>query len=98
MINNSNVVESLFDAAKYTHGPLLGFYFAGLFTKIQVKDKYIPIVAILAPVLSYIINYVSAEYLGYQFGFELIILNGLLTVIGMWIVSKKREEKILEVI
>ncbi len=96
VINNSNVVESLFDAAKYTYGPLLGFYFAGLFTKIQVKDKYIPIVAILAPVLSYIINYTSAEYLGYQFGFELIILNGLLTVIGMWIVSKKREDKILE--
>ena len=98
VINNDNVVQSLFDAAKYTYGPLLGFYFAGLFTKIRVKDKYIPVVAILAPVLSYIINYRSADYLGYQFGFELIILNGLLTVIGMWIVSKKREDKIPEVL
>lgn len=92
-VNNDNVVQSLFDAAKYTYGPLLGFYFAGLFTNIQVKDKWIPLVAIAAPVLSYGINNSSHLFMDYKFGFELIILNGLLTVLGMWIFSDKKPAK-----
>ena len=91
VINNDNVVQSLFDAAKYTYGPLLGFYFAGLFTKLQVKDKFMPLVAILAPILSYAFNWYAAEFLDYNIGFELIIFNGFLTVMGMWIISKKDE-------
>ena len=89
LINNDNVVQSLFDAAKYTYGPLLGFFFAGLFTNIQVKDNFMPYVAIAAPILSYFINLYSVDLFAYKFGFELIILNGFLTVIGMWIFSKK---------
>ena len=96
VINDDNVIQSLFDAAKYTYGPLLGFYFAGLFTKIQVKDKFIPIVAILAPILSFLINRYMFQITGYQFGFELIILNGLLTVIGMWILRQKNPHKSLD--
>jgi Na+/proline symporter len=90
-INDDNVIQSLFDAAKYTYGPLLGFFFAGLFTKLQVKDRFIPIVAIAAPVLSYILNSYSLEYFGYQFGFELLIINGIFTVLGMWILRTKKE-------
>lgn len=96
VINDDNVIQSLFDAAKYTYGPLLGFFFAGLFTKLQVKDKYIPLVAIAAPILSYILNTYSHDVLGYQFGFELIIINGLFTVIGMWLLSVKNPEPTLE--
>jgi hypothetical protein len=54
-----------------------------------VKDKYIPIVAIAAPILSYIVNNYTFDITGYQFGFELIILNGLFTVLGMWILRTK---------
>jgi Na+/proline symporter len=92
VINNDSVIQSLFDAAKYTYGPLLGFYFAGLFTKIQVKDRFIPIVAIAAPILSYLLNSYSHDLIGYQFGFELIIINGFLTVLGMWILRTKDAE------
>lgn len=98
-INNDNVVQSLFDMAKYTYGPLLGFFFTGLFTKIQVKDKYVPFVAIAAPIISYIINNYSYDVLGYKFGFELIILNGLLTVFGMWLLrTKKGSDTKIEVV
>lgn len=96
-INDDNVIQSLFDAAKYTYGPLLGFYFAGLFTKLKVKDKFIPIVAILAPVLSYILNTFSLQLFGYKFGFELIIINGFFTVMGMWILSSKSTDTKVEI-
>ena len=92
VVNNDNVVQSLFDAAKYTYGPLLGFYFAGLFTKIKVRDKMMPFVAIAAPLISYLINHYSHLFMDYKFGFELIILNGMLTVIGMWIFSSRSSE------
>jgi Na+/proline symporter len=96
-INDDNVIQSLFDAAKYTYGPLLGFYFAGLFTKLKVKDKFIPIVAIAAPILSYILNTFSLELIGYKFGFELIIINGFFTVMGMWILRSKDTDTKFEI-
>jgi Na+/proline symporter len=97
VINDDNVIQSLFDAAKYTYGPLLGFYFAGLFTKLKVKDKFIPIVAIAAPILSYILNTFSLELIGYKFGFELIIINGFFTVMGMWILRSKDTDTKFEI-
>lgn len=88
--NNQSVISSVFKAAGYTYGPLLGLFFFGLFTKIQVKDKFIPIVCISAPILSYIINYFSPLWFnGYQIGFEILIINGLLTFIGMWFLKKQ---------
>ena len=89
VINDSNVIQSLFDAAKYTYGPLLGFYFTGMFTKIRVKDKYMPVVAIAAPVLSYLISVVAKDYFGVHIGFELLLVNGFLTFLGMVIFSDR---------
>ena len=93
LINDSNVIQSLFDAAKYTYGPLLGFYFAGMFTKIKVQDKYMPLVAILAPVLSYLINTVARDYFDLNIGFELLLVNGFLTVLGMFIFQDRNENE-----
>jgi Na+/proline symporter len=95
-INDSNVIQSLFDAAKYTYGPLLGFYFAGMFTKINVQDKMMPLVAIMAPILSYLINIVARDYFDINIGFELLLVNGFLTVLGMFIFQdRSKEESIL---
>ena len=77
-INDQSVIKSLFTVAGYTYGPLLGMFSFGLFTKYQVKDKLVPIIAILSPVICYILN------LYIPFGFELLILNGLITF--FWIV------------
>ncbi len=96
-INNQAVIAQLFTFAGYTYGPLLGLYAFGLFTKIKVKNRFIPIVAIIAPILSYIISTYSPVLLnGYQIGFELLIINGILTFIGLLIIGLYNTNKILE--
>ena len=92
LINNDAVINELFTWAGYTYGPLLGLYMFGLFTKLQVKDKWVPLICIISPIICYTINSYSVELMnGYKFGFEMIILNGLLTYIGLWVISKKAE-------
>lgn len=90
-INDQSVIAAIFTAAGYTYGPLLGLYAFGLFTKLNVRDKYVPIVAVLAPVISYMISiYAPIWFDGYKFGFELLILNGLLTFIGLYLIRLAR--------
>jgi len=89
LINNQAIINQLFTFAGYTYGPLLGFYAFGLFTKYQVHDKWVPLVAIAAPVLTFIMSYFSESiFNGYQFGFELLIINGLMTIAGLLIIRK----------
>ncbi|MEP5338527.1 MAG: sodium:solute symporter [Algibacter sp.] len=86
-----SVIWELFKAAGYTYGPLLGLFAFGIFTKNQLKDKYVWIVAIIAPILSYIINANSVDLLnGYQIGFEILIVNGLLTFLGLILIRRKQ--------
>ena len=84
----------LFDIAGYTYGPLLGLFSFGLFIKNrQPNDKAVPFIAILSPIISYLLNIYSEElFFGYKFGFEILIVNGLLTFIGLLTFSKKIEE------
>ncbi len=88
-INDQAVIAKLFTIAGYTYGPLLGLYAFGLFTKYSVKDKWVPIIAIVSPILCYLLS-IFSEYLfnGYKFGFELLIVNGLFTFIGLYLVKK----------
>ena len=87
-INDQNVISAIFTVAGYTYGPLLGLYAFGLFTKYQVYDKYVWVVAVISPVLTYFINQNSEDILGgYKFGFELLILNGIITFAGMGILT-----------
>lgn len=90
VINNESVINSLFTVAGYTYGPLLGMYSFGLFTKRNVIDKYVPYIAITSPIICYLINLYSEKlFNGYRFGFELLILNGLITFIGLLVFSRK---------
>lgn len=88
-IADKSVINKLFEFAGYTYGPLLGLYTYGLFTKWQVKDKWVPLVAILSPALSYIISINSLAWLGFEFGFFILILNGLLTFLGLVLIRTK---------
>jgi SSS family transporter len=84
-----NVISSLLQVASYTYGPLLGLFAFGIFTKINIKDRYVWVVAILSVVLSYFINAYSVQiFNGYVFGYELLIVNGLLTFIGLYLIRK----------
>jgi Na+/proline symporter len=90
-LNDDSIVNKLFTFAGYTYGPLLGLYSFGLFTNRKVEDKYVPIIAIAAPVISYILNQNSVDWFwNYKFGFELLIVNGGLTFLGLLLISTKR--------
>lgn len=82
-LNNQSIITTIFDIAGYTYGPLLGLFAFGLCSRSKLRDKYVPIVAILAPVITYIVCYISPRYWNYSFGFEKILLNGAMTVIGL---------------
>ena len=91
LIKDESVIKELFVAAGYTYGPLLGLFSFGLFTKFNVKDKWVPIVCIVSPLLCYGLKQNSeAWFNGYQIGFELLIINGLLTFVGLLFLAKKR--------
>jgi Na+/proline symporter len=89
-LNDQSVINAVFLIAGYTYGPLLGLYSFGLFTSYQVRDKWVPFLALLAPLISFILSSQSEKWFwGYEFGFELLILNGLLMFAGLWMVRKK---------
>ncbi|MCP2043641.1 sodium:solute symporter [Pontibacter sp. HSC-36F09] len=88
-INSQSLITTVLQVTGYTYGPLLGLYSFGLFTRRQVRDRYVPAICVAAPVLTYIISANSvAWFYGYQFGFEVLILNGFLTFVGLWAVSE----------
>jgi solute:Na+ symporter, SSS family len=89
-INNKAVIDKLFTIAGYTYGPLLGLYSFGLFTKRIVKDKVTPFIAILSPLACFFLSkYSMLLFNNYKFGFELLLLNGLLTFTGLYLFSSK---------
>ena len=89
-INDQSVINAVFVIAGYTYGPLLGLYAFGLFTKHQVKDNFVPFLAVSAPILTFIISQNSeALFWGYKFGFEALILNGMLMFMGLYLIRKR---------
>ena len=82
-IKDESVIAKLFVFTGYTYGPFLGLFSFGMFSKWQVKDKLVPIIAILSPILSYIISINSLAWFGFEFGFFILILNGALTFLGL---------------
>jgi len=93
VISNDAVINELFKAAGYTYGPLLGLFSFGMFTNLKINDKLVIPVCIIAPLISYLINKFSVVLFGgFQLGFLIIALNGLLTFIGLWAISYKSSE------
>lgn len=87
-INEKALIEAVLNVASYTYGPLLGLFAFGLVTKRRVFDKLVPLVCLISPVLSYILNANSTAWFnGYRFSFELLLVNGLITMGGLWIIS-----------
>ena len=88
LLNNDAIINQLFRAAGYTYGPLLGLFTFGMFTKINIRDRWVWLVCLVAPLLTVLIDLNSEALLGgFKFGSMLIALNGLLTFIGLWLLS-----------
>ena len=85
--NNDSIIDAIYTIASYTYGPLLGLFAFGLFTKWQPRDKFVPVVAILSPFVCYAIDRAVYESTGYQFGYEMLMFNGLLTFVGLSLLS-----------
>lgn len=91
-INDKSIVYLIMNVAGYTYGPLLGLFAFGILTKRTISLKFaILSVALIAPVITYTINELFINYSEYRIGVELIVLNGLLTFIGLWLVSNKKQ-------
>lgn len=90
LLNNTSVIDAVYILASYTYGPILGMFAFGIFTRKQVRDRYIPVVAIASPILCYILQRNSQAWFGgYQFSYELLIFNALFTFIGLCLLIKK---------
>lgn len=84
LLNNTSVIDAVYTLASYTYGPILGLFIFGIFVKKQVRDKYVPWVAIAAPVACYVLQKNSKSWFnGYEFSYELLIFNALFTIIGL---------------
>lgn len=88
-VNNRSVIDAIYMIASYTYGPLLGLFAFGLFTKRKPNDRYVPFICIASPLICFSIEYFTRKFLGYRFGYELLMLNGFITFMGLWSISRK---------
>ncbi len=93
MVNKENVVYAIFTIAGYTYGPLLGLFAYGLFTKRNTLDKAVPYIAIFAPIAVWILDYNSMAWFNIKLGFEVLMINGALTFLLLWLFSFAKNSK-----
>lgn len=90
LINDNSMIGLILKMAAFTYGPLLGLFAFGIFTKFQVKDKWVPYICIAAPTISFLIDKYQENFFGdFKIGLELLIINGLITFFGLWLIRKK---------
>ncbi len=90
LIKDESVISKLFTFAGYTYGPLLGLYSFGLFTKWKVRDKLVPVIAILSPIASYAISFACMKWFEFDFGFFILAVNGFLTFLGLILIRRQQ--------
>jgi len=89
VVNSTSLIDAIYIICSYTYGPLLGLFAYGLLTKRSVNDRWVPYIAVASPLLCYAIDYGVGQATGYHFGYELLMLNGLITFVGLYISSKR---------
>ena len=87
-LNSTSLIDAIYILASYTYGPLLGLFVFGLFTKKQPNDRLVPYICIVSPLLCYALDMVAQRLWDYHFGYELLMLNGLLTFAGLYFTRK----------
>ena len=89
-LNSTSVIDAVYRLASYTYGPILGLFAFGMCCKTPVKDKWVPVVAILAPIFCLILDLNSVAWFnGYHFSYEILLINALFTMAGLWLIRKK---------
>ena len=91
LLNTQSVIDAVYKLASYTYGPILGMFAFGLACRKPVRDKWVPLVAVLSPILCYVLQSHSEQWLGgYRFGYELLLVNALLTALGLCLLIRKK--------
>ena len=89
VINSTSVIDAIYIVLSYTSGPLLGLFAYGILTKRGVNDRLVPYICVAAPVICFAINQITVSLTGYKFGYELLMLNGMLVFLGMYLTSHR---------
>jgi len=89
VLNSTNVIDAIYILCSYTYGPLLGLFAFGLLTKRHANDRMVPYICLASPVICYLLDMMVGQLTGYRFGYELLMLNGLFTFLGLWL-SKRQ--------
>lgn len=92
-LNSTSVIDAIYILCSYTYGPLLGLFAFGLFTRRKPCDKLVPYIAVASPIVCFALEKTAMQCWGYKFGYELLMINGLLTFMGLYasgIVGRKR--------
>ncbi|EKF54686.1 na+/solute symporter [Galbibacter marinus] len=93
--STGDIITSIFKVAGYTYGPLLGLFLLGIFTKVRIKDKFTPIICVIAPVLTYITNELLIHYFNFDLGFMNVFINALITVIFLVLIRTTDDKKLV---
>lgn len=88
-VGSQSIIDTIYVLAAYTYGPLLGMFAFGMFTRRLPRDRFVPYVALFSPLVCYATGYLVFRYTGYAFGYEMLMVNGLLTFAGLWLLSRK---------
>ena len=88
-VNDRSVIDAIYVIASYTYGPLLGLFAFGLFTRLRPADSAVPYICLASPLICYALERLTLHYTGYRFGYEMLMINGALTFVGLWIASVK---------
>ncbi len=89
-LKSKSVLDAIYIIASYTYGPLLGMFAFGLFTRRRTRDRWVPFIAVASPLICYALDRFVMQCYGYKFGYELLMLNGMLTFAGMYALSSKK--------
>jgi hypothetical protein len=93
-VNSTSLIDAIYILVSYTYGPLLGLFAFGLFTKLQPNDRLTPYICIASPLLCYALDTLSQHLWAYHFGYELLMLNGLFTFVGLWVGAKNKDHAV----
>ena len=87
LLNSTSIIDAIYVMCGYTYGPLLGLFAFGMLTKRMPRDKYVPYICVASPLICYAIDSLVLMWTGYRFGYELLMMNGALTFLALWLVS-----------
>ena len=92
-LNSTSVIDAIYIMCSYTYGPLLGLFAFGLFTNRKPCDKLVPYIAVASPLVCFVLEKTAMQCWGYKFGYELLMINGLLTFVGLYVSGRDGERR-----